>query len=162
MPIAIIFLIYIQSLILYILDTELNSLIYFSSHLIAAAGCFLYLRVLKIDRYNCLKIVSAVIIVCFLLTIISSFVIDSSWDGMAYHQEAVLQLHLGWNPIYQTLPVGVENSVWIENYPKMTWIFSNVMLDIYKSIEAGKVIHFYLHSSLFLSCFFILIAENFP
>jgi hypothetical protein len=153
---ATIFLIYAKSLIIFAMDIELSYYIYYSSHFFAAATCFIYLRRLQIAHYICLKIIGLVIGLCIFLTFCSSFVFDTSWDGMAYHQEAILQLDTGWNPVYYSLPANVENSIWIEHYPKMTWIFSYVILKTYNSIEAGKVLHFYLHISLFFVLLFSL------
>lgn len=42
---------------------------------------------------------------------------DLSWDGQAYHQEAVIQLRNGWNPFHDAPLKGIH-SVWINHYAK--------------------------------------------
>jgi hypothetical protein len=49
---------------------------------------------------------------------------DISYDGQTYHQEAVIQLSHGWDPVYQYLDPNVigPDSKWINYYPKSSWI----------------------------------------
>lgn len=70
---------------------------------------------------------------------------DSSWDGLAYHQEAVLRLAAGWNPIYESLgAIGHEHQLWINHYPKASWILGASTFLSCGQIEAGKLFNFTL------------------
>ncbi|HYC80040.1 MAG TPA: hypothetical protein VEC17_03360 [Candidatus Binatia bacterium] len=71
---------------------------------------------------------------------ISSSVYDLSYDGQTYHQEAIIQLANGWNPIYERLE-GEEFGVlsrWINHYPKASWVYSAVLYQLTGNIETGK------------------------
>ena len=64
----------------------------------------------------------------------------NSWDGLAYHQEAVLRLASGWNPLFEN----AKSSIWVEHYPRASWIAgAAVFLDAGR-IEAGKLFNFTL------------------
>jgi hypothetical protein len=82
----------------------------------------------------------------------SSF-FDISWDGMTYHQEAVIRLAEGWNPLHQTLGDDVPHAVWIRHYPKAAWIFSASAYLLTGSIESGKAFQFLLGWTAFLLSF---------
>lgn len=71
---------------------------------------------------------------------ISSIVPDNSFDGLAYHQEAVLRLAAGWNPFYgNAADYGVGNETFINSYPKASWISGAAVLLSTGQIEAGKL-----------------------
>lgn len=67
---------------------------------------------------------------------------DLSYDGQAYHQEAIIHLASGWNPVYDkeiALPTG--QGIWINHYAKAAEIAA---ASIYKAtglIEPAKVIN---------------------
>ena len=65
---------------------------------------------------------------------------DVSWDGQAYHQEAVLALADGWNPLWQG-PLSIADradNVWIDHYPKGAWIAQAVLFRAIGTLEAAK------------------------
>lgn len=79
---------------------------------------------------------------------------DLSWDGNTYHKLAIGMLKDGWNPVYQTAEdfieedvadVGIKddgrNSIWIEHYPKASWIFSANVYSAINDIEGSKIIN---------------------
>jgi len=57
-------------------------------------------------------------------TIVSGFVIDTSYDGQEYHYDAAVALARGWNPLWHpTLPAEFVASVgplpmWVLHYPE--------------------------------------------
>jgi hypothetical protein len=67
---------------------------------------------------------------------------DLSYDGQAYHQETIIHLVEGWNPVYDkelALPTG--QSIWINHYAKAAEIAA---ASIYKAtglLEPSKVIN---------------------
>lgn len=92
-------------------------------------------------------IISSVLI--FIIFLISLFlcgrVFDNSYDGNAYHKEAVGFLKEGWNPIYESAEeFGKENSlgdrhhVWLNSYPKATWFYGASVYKITGNIETAK------------------------
>ncbi len=82
---------------------------------------------------------------------------DLSWDGPGYHQEAIIQLESGHNPVYDHLVEDQNSSfIWVNAYPKGTWAFSTAVYALTQSIESGKIYHLIGFFSLaLLSVFFI-------
>jgi hypothetical protein len=74
--------------------------------------------------------------------IVCGYFYDLSYDGQAYHQEAIIHLAEGWNPVYDkeiAQPTG--NSLWINHYAKAAEIAA---ASIYKAtglLEQSKVIN---------------------
>lgn len=64
---------------------------------------------------------------------------DFSHDGQEYHQEAILALMDGWNPIAQTEYPGAH-SIWLSHYPKGGWIVSAALSALAGNVEAGKAL----------------------
>lgn len=78
---------------------------------------------------------------------------DLTWDGNTYHKTAIAFIKNGWNPIYQDAMSFQKNNsnvakidkesrtdLWIEHYPKATWIIAAVMYNLTGNIESGKCI----------------------
>ena len=63
------------------------------------------------------------------------FVYDSSFDGQIYHQDAVVQLHAGWNPFYDP---AAPSSPWVRHYPKAPWMIAAFLYEFIPRIEVGK------------------------
>lgn len=110
--------------------------------------CIIYLIQHKSVRYTLVIVGIAVVLILF-LCVISGGVYDTTWDGAAYHKQAVGLLRMGWNPLYQsagsyesivhTTPYLAANPIkWAETYPKATWYFAGVMSFIFRNIETGK------------------------
>lgn len=75
---------------------------------------------------------------------------DLSYDGQAYHGEAVLSLVEGWNPVYERL-VNIHQ-LWLNSYPKAGWMVSATLYKLtgeYKDIKMMNLI--ILFSSFALS-----------
>ncbi len=87
--------------------------------------------------------------------IVSHFWFDISWDGQAYHQEAVISLKNGWNPIYEKLPKIVKYPQWVNHYPKAPWMLESALYKITKSIESAKAFNF-----LFIICSLLWVAPT--
>jgi hypothetical protein len=81
---------------------------------------------------------------------------DSSWDGQDYHQPAVIALSQGWNPVFEDFPFSVtadtEAPLWINHYPKASWILEAALYRVTGFIEYGKSINI-----LFLFVTFFLV-----
>ena len=70
----------------------------------------------------------------------SGKIYDLSYDGQAYHQEAIVQLTHGWNPVYKTLEHEATANLerWLNHYPKAVWILSTGIYELTGNIESGK------------------------
>lgn len=94
------------------------------------------------DVFICLAILSIAILM-------SINVYDNTWDGCAYHKQAVGLLKEGWNPVYMlsndfnnaglSIKYAKEGPLlWAESYPKATWYFAAAIYYFTGNIEAGK------------------------
>lgn len=94
----------------------------------------------------------------FLIVIVLPFIFgrtyDLSVDGNSYHKTAIAFIKNGWNPIYEDsndfqknndniIKYSDESSIglWIDHYPKGTWIIAATMYEMTGSIESGKSIN---------------------
>jgi len=75
-------------------------------------------------------------------TVLISKIYDISYDGQAYHQEAIIQLSDNWNPVYEE--VDSKHSLWLNVYPKASWIFSASIYKLTNNIESGKILDWIL------------------
>lgn len=88
--------------------------------------------------------------ITFVVLHVSAYVIagafyDASWDGLAYQQEAVLRMAAGWNPLFQSAAAyGQGHEIWLDHYPKASWIVQAATLLIGGHIEPGKLFNFTL------------------
>lgn len=108
-------------------------------------------------RRVALQIVSVcAIIVIAVFAALSSY--DWSWDGNTYHKIAIGQMKNGWNPVYQkaedfnnshanSFVLNGENTVrkdftgnwvWVNHYPKSSWMYAANLYATTGNIEAGK------------------------
>jgi hypothetical protein len=79
--------------------------------------------------------VAAPICVLVLAGLGSVRILDTSYDGLAYHQSAVLALQNGWKPIFGSL---LGASLWENHYPKASWIVGAALSSSFQSVEAMK------------------------
>ncbi|GEB33615.1 MULTISPECIES: hypothetical protein [Brevibacillus] len=98
---------------------------------------------------------------------ISANTFDLSFDGQTYHQEAIILLTNGWNPVHDApilKPPGkpieeMDNKeilsafhLWINHYAKGPWMLDAVMYKVTNQIEVGKIFNLLLMAaSFFLS-----------
>jgi hypothetical protein len=79
-------------------------------------------------------------------------------DGQAIHQEAIIQLANGWNPVHQQLSQQVNNSKWINPYPKALPIYAATLYKITGRIEQSKAFNFLLIAASFFLSFSALLC----
>ena len=91
----------------------------------------------------------AVLIFCYL---ISLFVFDNSYDGQYYHQETMIQLKNGWNPIYSE-STARTGKLWIDNYPKGGETLSSLIYLVTNQIEIGKSVNWIALFASFFICY---------
>ncbi len=83
---------------------------------------------------------------------------DGSWDGQTYHQDAILALKNGWNPIYEHHALHSFNSLWVDHYPKGIETISATIYSTTGEIECGKALNFIILFSTFFFCFRFLVV----
>jgi hypothetical protein len=101
---------------------------------------------------------------CLSFEVSKSF-FDISYDGQAYHQEALIQLARGWNPVYHQLTSSEANNMdrWLNHYSKGVWFYESVIFKATKNIEAAKLFHIWLMMAAFSITFsFLLGFKGFP
>jgi len=88
---------------------------------------------------------------------------DLSVDGNSYHKSAIAFLKNGWNPLYESARKFQKNNdnvykiakehnqdLWMEHYPKATWIIAATIYEMTDNIESGKCITFILSIMLLI------------
>lgn len=114
-----------------------------------------------------------VIVVYLFLLLILPFIYNKTYDltvdGNSYHKTAIAFIKNGWNPIYETSRhfqknnsnvVKIDKSdkmdLWVEHYPKATWIIAAVIYNMTGNIESGKCITLILSIMLFIITYNLL------
>lgn len=95
----------------------------------------------------------AAAVVPFVLSfVVAGAFFDLSYDGQAYHQEAIIHLANGWNPVYDApLDLPTAHEKWINHYAKAAEIAAAAFYKATGLIEHGKLINL-----LFLFASFLL------
>lgn len=106
---------------------------------------------LIIFRNNIPTLVSlfGVLMFCYIISLV---VFDNSYDGQFYHQETIIQLKNGWNPIY-TDSTARTGKFWIDNYPKGGETLSSLIYLTTHQIEIGKCINWIALFASFFICY---------
>lgn len=111
------------------------------------------------QRFKVFMAITAVFLAMLVISIliVNNFY-DLSWDGQTYHQEAIIQLHNGWNPFFQTLPKDVPYSIWTEHYPKAGEILAASLYIVTGNIESGKAFNLLFIVASFLIALSLLLS----
>ncbi|MBX7116031.1 MAG: hypothetical protein K1X64_17005 [Myxococcaceae bacterium] len=83
------------------------------------------------------------------------------WDGMTYHQLGILELAKGWNPVGSAELSTYPEDMWVNFYPKASWLVGNVVLQLTHELEAGKALNGFLLLLTFFSVLHALLALEF-
>lgn len=81
---------------------------------------------------------------------------DASYDGKAYHQEAVLAFLSGYNPLTQIYP----GNHWVDDYPKLSWVLAAALARWTPSIQGGKGLQFLFLAGDFLVLLRLFLSER--
>jgi len=77
--------------------------------------------------------------------LISNLYFDVSFDGQWYHQDAIMFLSDGWNPVWDHALVDSlvsgEKACWVNSYPKASWVFQSGIFQLSGNVELGKSLH---------------------
>lgn len=101
------------------------------------------------EKSKRLSISTAINIIIFLLIIfgaikVSESIYDFSYDGQGYHQEALMYLDDGWNPVYEQTELGPLRDLWVTHYAKAIWFMGFSIYEVTDKIETGKAINLIL------------------
>ena len=80
----------------------------------------------------------------------SSAYVDFSWDGAAYHQEAIIRIAEGWPDFPRRLPESILYYDRLDNYPKAIWIIAASIYQASGNLDGAKLIHIVLFASALL------------
>lgn len=113
------------------------------------------------------SIIGIFLAITLLLPYVSTKTYDITVDGNSYHKTAIAFIKNGWNPFYQSarsfqktnsnvikLTDDSRTDLWIEHYPKATWIIAAVIYNFTGDIESGKCI------TVILSIMLLIITYN--
>lgn len=74
-----------------------------------------------------------------LLAMAASPIYDLSTDGQLYHQQAIMLMSEGWNPLRNPAsPLSNWSTVWVDGYAKTHWVYAALLMDLGAGIQAGK------------------------
>jgi len=112
-------------------------------------------------------VIEIFLFITLLLPFIYNKTYDLTVDGNSYHKTAIAYIKNGWNPIYESIDdfAKTNNDVialdddskidlWVEHYPKATWITAATMYNMTGNIESGKCI------TLIFSIMLVIISYN--
>lgn len=96
------------------------------------------------------------IIIFSVSCLLCGHVYDDSADGNGYHKFAIGLLKNEWNPIYDSqekiinkLNLDAEENLWVEHYPKATWIYGANVYKLTNNIETAKTFNLMAVFTLF-------------
>lgn len=147
--------------ILFILNISITKFNLIISILISSIILFLIQK----DKKKFIKTIILSFIVLTISTLISTYTFDRSSDGNTYHKDAVGNLYLGWNPVYESSEkfvnknLKIENydmheyDIWKDHYAKANWILQANFYKLTDNIESGKAINFLFIYILFTISF---------
>ena len=102
-----------------------------------ACSSILYFYYVGLGRKSLLLLLPYVMILLG-TPIISLLIYDNSWDGLAYHQQAIIELKNGWHPIEGSFDKDIDSKIWLNHYPKFTWSVGALIYSVTGKIEAAK------------------------
>ena len=110
-----------------------------------------------------LSIISIYLFLLLILPFIYNKTYDLTVDGNSYHKTAIAFMKNGWNPLYETSKDFQKNNqnivpfdddtridLWIEHYPKATWIVAATIYNMTGNIESGKCMTLIFSIMLFI------------
>ncbi len=113
----------------------------------------------KNNRNDYLKQIGIFVLLIYSAILFSSFLLDYSFDGLAYHFQDMYLLKNGWNPVYTDATTFshlmnlYSNQVWVQGWSKFCEIVSANFYLISGSISSGQIVNFLMAYAAFMSVF---------
>ena len=83
---------------------------------------------------------------------VSMFFYDFSWDGLWYHQPAIIHITRDWNPLTDPLRSFSRSiDLWVRHYAKGPWYMAAAIYRTTGHIEAGKCINWLGFAAMFFA-----------
>ena len=77
---------------------------------------------------------------------------DTSYDGQSYHQQAVIALARGWNPVRSArAPATFETAPFVTHMAKGAWVVEAAVYRLTHRLETGKMLHLVLATAALLA-----------
>ncbi len=161
-----IFTIFILSTVGFLFHLKINIFYPLISLLVSLVSIFAIEK-----HYNlALKDIMFSYLIFFIAIIISLFfgyhTVDYSGDGAVYHQETIILLKQGYNPVYDNVSKFAESffkthtfgTIWTENYQKFAEIVQANIFALTNNIESSKMLNLICAFALFCYSFYVLSA----
>lgn len=114
-------------------------------------------RYLAVSNKNFVFAIGTSLLLFVLFNKIALSFYDVSWDGQAYHLEAIVKMSEGWNPFYETLNNSLKvDNIFINHYPRGAWFASFSLYALTGKIEGIKVFNYLWFIIAFGFCFVLL------
>jgi hypothetical protein len=140
---------------LLLMHVQVNPVVFPVCLVMALVNLFYQLSRLEVSNRNKAWIITVVVVLMAAAHIAAITVYDFSYDGLWYHQDAVILLKDGWNPNTHMLSLKETSlsDLYLNHYPKATWIIEATYYSIFPGqLESAKVLNFYLlFASFFMS-----------
>jgi hypothetical protein len=146
----------LQSL-LFLVRIPVNPVVFPVCIVLAFSGLIYQFRQLSVPVKTIICLSILVVLLLVGSHVVSMVVYDFSYDGLWYHQDAVILLEKGWNPNTHVLTTKETSlsDLYLNHYPKATWITQACYYSFLPfSIEGAKSINFYM----VFACFFLSLA----
>lgn len=113
----------------------------------------------KIHWINYLFSLIILSVICYASYVYVIDIYDTSWDGQWYHQDAIIKLYNGWNPIYSTSTSNElgASDMWIHHYTQGAWIIESSILKLTERIQSAKILTSILILVSFLNVIYIFL-----
>ena len=127
---------------------------------ISFAVTIVVVNIMNKQRVSGMEIVLSLAVIVF-FTWLSGEFFDGSWDGNAYHKLAIGLLKNRCNPIHSLPELSLTEgrggesfgqTLWVETYCKVTWIFGASIYALTGNIETGKG-----YTMIGMTCAFLLV-----
>ncbi|WP_281216949.1 hypothetical protein [Lysinibacillus capsici] len=137
--------------IVILLNRSIGGYILTISFFITCLFCFFMIRKDSKLIKNLLINLAIVFLIIIGAVKLSTIVYDFSYDGQAYHQEALIQLKSGWNPLYEEVVIDQgSQGLWINHYAKGVWYLGTIVYDATGKIESAKAFNYIILISTLL------------
>jgi hypothetical protein len=149
------------SMLIFIVGGQIGVINFYLSVVFTLAFCYFLSRIFfrKSAIKTALLIITILGIVFYGLINLSGSFYDISYDGQSYHQEGIIRLKEGWNPVYkQFTEKDLLYPKLLNNYSKGPWIVAASLYKITNNIEMSKVFNWMFILASFALTLWILLS----